>query len=382
MESVGLSKEEIARYNRQIILPGFGKDAQARLKAARVMIVGLGGLGSPASMYLAAAGVGALGIADFDKVDDSNLHRQILHDSRRTGQSKVESATYTLSGINPSCQLIPYPDGIHAGDLPQLFAGYDIVVDCTDNFPTRYMVNDACVLARKPLVYGSILQYEGQASFFHPLADAPCYRCLFPEIPPPGSVPNCAEAGVIGALCGIIGSIQAMEAIKYITGVGETLSGRLLVVDSATMAIRTLHIKRDSQCPVCSRHARITAIEASEYEWTCTSSGTDEEVHEVEAAVLKRLLEEPEPPYLLDVREPDECEAGMIRNAVNIPLGDLGLRMKEIPKDRSVVAYCYSGMRSMNAVEMLREKGYANAASLKGGVREWARTVDTSFRAC
>lgn len=381
MHSQGLSKDEMGRYKRQIILPGFGKEGQERLKDARVLIVGLGGLGSPASMYLAAAGVGTLGIADFDKVDDSNLHRQILHASRRKGQPKVESAMRTLSGINPSCKLVPYPDGIHASDLPELFAEYDVVVDCTDNFPTRYMVNDACVLARKPLVYGSILQYEGQASFFHPTAGAPCYRCLFPEMPAPGSVPSCAEAGVIGALCGIIGSIQAMEAIKFITGVGETLSGRLLVVDSATMAIRTLNIKRDSLCPVCSAHARIHTIDASEYEWRCESSYSDQSDSEVDAAGLKQMLEGANPPYLLDVREPDECEEGMIGNAINIPMGNLGMRMQDVPKDRPVVVYCYSGMRSGKAVEMFRGKGYANTASLKGGIREWSRFTNTPSQA-
>lgn len=375
-----LSKDDLVRFNRQIILPGFGREGQERLLSAKVLVVGLGGLGSPASMYLAAAGVGTLGLADFDKVDLTNLHRQILHDTKRVGALKVESAMQTLSGINPSCRLVPYQSGISANDLPELLNDYDVIVDCTDNFPTRYMVNDASVLAKKPLVYGSIFQYEGQASFFNPVANAPCYRCLFPEMPDPASIPNCAQGGVVGALCGIIGSIQAMEAIKHITGVGETLSGRLLVVDSATMSVRTLNIKRDELCPVCSSKARIRSINASEYEWHCASGVAPMQSGEIDAGTLERMMNGGNSPFLLDVREPDECSIGMISGAINIPLGDLGLRMSEVPRNGFVVAYCFSGMRSAHAVELLSAKGYTNVVNLKGGVKAWA-SVDTSFQA-
>ena len=362
-----------------MILPGFGREGQARLKAARVLVIGMGGLGSPASMYLAAAGIGVLGLADYDRVDLSNLHRQILHDTGAAGTPKVESAAKRLAGINPECRLVIHPDGVRAEALPALFADYDIVVDCTDNFPTRYMVNDAAVLAKKPLVYGSIFQYEGQASFFHPAAGAPCYRCLFPEMPDPAAVPNCAQAGVVGALCGIIGSIQAMEALKFLTGIGETLSGRLLVVDSATMRTRTLSIKRDSLCPVCSAKARIRNIAASEYEWNCAIP-TDMPATEISAQELATVLSSEAAPYLLDVREPDECAVAMLPNSVNIPLGELGTRWQEVPTDRRIVTICLSGHRSSRAMGFLVSKGYKAVSNLKGGVMAWARSMDRNFR--
>jgi adenylyltransferase/sulfurtransferase len=375
----GFSASEFQRYDRQMILPGFGTQAQARLKKGRVLLIGMGGLGSPASMYLAAAGVGTLGIADHDKVDLSNLHRQILHDTPSIGTAKVESAARRLAALNPECRIVTHAEGVRAGDLPGLFAGYDVIVDCTDNFPTRYMVNDAAVLAQKPLVYGSIFQYEGQASFFFPAGDAPCYRCLFPEMPDPSSVPNCAQAGVIGALCGIVGSIQAMEALKFLAGVGETLAGRLLVIDAATMRVRTLAIKRDPHCPVCSAKARIHAIDPKEYEWNCEVP-TAMLPPEISAAELAAILKKPDAPLLLDVRDEDECAIGMLPGAVNIPLPELGERWSELPKDRAIVACCLSGLRSARACGFLASKGFKSVSNLRGGVKMWARTVDPSFR--
>ncbi|MFA5258224.1 MAG: molybdopterin-synthase adenylyltransferase MoeB [Opitutales bacterium] len=376
------SREELTRYHRQIILPGMGRYGQERLKAARVLIVGMGGLGSPVAMYLAASGVGTLGIADFDRVELHNLHRQIVHDTPRVGVPKVESAIQTLSAINPHCNFVPHPEGVRAESLPGLLGGYDVVVDCTDNFPTRYMLNDAAVLAKKPLVYGSIHQYEGQASFFHPAEGAPCYRCLFPEMPDPASVPNCAEAGVIGALCGIIGSIQAMEAIKFITGVGETLAGRLLVIDAATMATRTLNIKRDPTCPVCSRCARIRNIVPAEYEWSCAGPNENMSVKsEITSLELKEFLDGPNPPLLLDVREEDECAVGMIGGAINIPMAELGMRMRELSPDRLIVAYCLSGLRSMRAQKFMQSRGFAQVLNLRGGILTWIRDVDPDMSA-
>jgi adenylyltransferase/sulfurtransferase len=375
----GFSENEFLRYDRQMILPGFGTQAQARLRKGRVLVIGMGGLGSPASLYLAAAGVGTIGIADHDKVDLSNLHRQILHDTHSVGTAKVESAAKRLAALNPECRIVTHAEGVHAQDLPGLFEGYDVIVDCTDNFPTRYMVSDAAVLAKKPLVYGSIFQYEGQASFFYPKDDAPCYRCLFPEMPDPSAVPNCAQAGVLGALCGMIGSIQAMEAVKFIAGVGETLAGRLLVVDAATMRVRTLAIKRDPHCPMCSAKARIRAIDPKEYEWSCEVPNVMLP-SEITAAELAAVLKKPGAPFLLDVRDEDECAVGMLPGAVNIPLPELGMRWNELPKDRAIVACCLSGARSARACGFLSAKGVKAVSNLKGGVKAWARAVDPSFR--
>ncbi|MBN1403011.1 MAG: molybdopterin-synthase adenylyltransferase MoeB [Opitutales bacterium] len=380
-EDTTFSRDELARYHRQMILPGMGREGQERIRAARVLIVGMGGLGSPVAMYLAAAGVGTLGLADFDKVELHNLHRQVLHGSSSVGMLKVQSATKTLSELNPNCNLVPHPLGVRAEDLPALFNAYDIVVDCTDNFPTRFMVNDAAVMARKPLVYGSIFQYEGQASFFHPANDAPCYRCLFPEMPAPDSVPNCAQAGVIGALCGIIGSIQAMEALKFVSGVGKTLSGRLLTVDAATMTTRTINIKRDPSCPVCSANARIRKIVSAEYEWRCDSQTSSmPSTESISAIELKALLGTADAPVLLDVRDPDECEMGMIAGAVTIPLYQLGSRLEELDKTRPIAVYCHIGLRSQHAQRLLKSKGFKKVMNLKGGILEWIRHVDATIR--
>jgi sulfur-carrier protein adenylyltransferase/sulfurtransferase len=366
---ITLTKDELTRYRRQIILPGFGKEGQQRLKSARVLVIGLGGLGSPAALYLAAAGVGTIGLMDFDTVDLSNLHRQILHGDARIGMAKVESAARTLAAINPNGKLVAHPSGLRAEDLPGRFGDYDLVVDCTDNFPARYMACDAAFLAKKPLVYGSILQNEGQVSFFHPAGGTPCYRCLFPEIPAPGTVPNCAEAGVCGALCGIVGSIQAMEAIKFLTGVGETLSGRLLVLDAATMNFRTLHIKRDAACPLCSPRATIRAIDAARYEFSCLREIADG--IEVSPEKTALLLDSREKPLLVDVREPDEWAEGVIPGALLLSLGTLESHLSEIPKGRAILVYCQMGLRSARAVEILRKHGYDNAFSMKGGIAAW-----------
>jgi sulfur-carrier protein adenylyltransferase/sulfurtransferase len=365
-----LTSDELTRYRRQIILPSFGAEGQEKLKNARALVIGLGGLGSPASIYLVAAGVGTLGLADFDAVDVTNLHRQILHGDSRIGLPKTQSGKETLSALNPACRLIAHPSGIRAENLPELFVDYDIIVDCTDNFPARYMACDAAFLAKKPVVYGSILQYEGQASFFNPSAGSPCYRCIFPEMPEPGTVPSCAQAGVCGALCGIIGSIQAMEAIKFITGIGETLSGRLLVVDAATMSFRSLNIKRDPACPLCSPKATIRNIDAQRYEFSCAAEISDG--CEITPEKTNLLLESREKPLLIDVRERDEWDEGIIHGALCIPLGTLETQVASLPRDRAIVVYCYSGMRSARAVEMLRSHGFTNTFSMKGGISAWA----------
>ncbi len=381
-EEATLSADELTRYHRQMILPGLGREGQLRIRAARVLVIGMGGLGSPAAMYLAAAGLGTLGLADFDKVELHNLHRQILHDTPRCGMAKLDSALRSLSAINPHCRLVPHSQGIRAEDLPGLFADYDVIVDCTDNFPTRYMVSDACVLARRPLAYGSIFQYEGQASFFDPAQDAPCYRCLFPEMPEPGSVPNCAQAGVIGALCGIIGSIQAMEALKFVSGVGENLLGRLLVVDAATMAFRTLNIKRDLNCPSCSHNARIRSIIAQEYDGAAHCQNLDmARRDEISAADLQGLIETGHSPLLLDVRDPDECRLGMLPGALNIPLYELAGRLDEMEQSMPVVTYCHSGLRSMRALKFMRERGFKSVLNLRGGILAWIREVDPTMKA-
>lgn len=366
------SREELARYQRQMILPGMGREGQERLRAARVLVVGLGGLGSPAAMYLAAAGVGTLGLCDFDRVDLGNLHRQIVHSTPRIGMAKVQSAAETLSALNPHCRLVPHPEGLRAEDLPELFAAYDVVLSSADNFPTRFMCGDAAVLAGRPLVHGSIFQYEGQVAVFHPVAGGPCQRCIFPEMPEPGSVPSCTTAGVIGPLCGIVGSIQAMEALKLIAGLGEPLVGRMLVIDSATMEPRTLRLKRDPSCPSCSAGAQITTIDPRRYEWSCGDAPNGVRGGmELSPAEVAELIKSSAPPLLIDVREADECESGMIEGAVNIPLGQLKRSLSQLPRWQKIVAYCQHGARSLKAARILREGGWTEAASMSGGIMAW-----------
>lgn len=372
--------EELARYSRQIILPGFGREAQERLRESRVLVVGLGGLGSPASLYLAAAGVGTLGLADFDRVEAHNLHRQVIHSESSLGQTKLESATRRLRELNRHVHLRQHPEGIRVENALSLFADYDVIVDGSDNFPTRYLVNDAAVLAGKPLVYGSIFQFEGQVSVFDPARGAPCYRCLFPEMPAPGEVPNCAEAGVLGALCGVIGSWQALEAIKLLTGLGEPLRGRLLSLDALAFRPRVLQIQRDIDCPVCGAAPHIRELDGSRYAWSCEPMMPAPEDVPLEITVQEAAerLRGAEPPLLLDVREGFERDIATIAGSTFIPMKEVPARLGELPADRPIIVHCHGGRRSMSVTRFLRDKGY-QAQNLGGGIDAWSEEIDPSI---
>ena len=374
-----LSNEEVQRYSRHLIMPEVGMDGQRKLKSARVLCIGAGGLGSPAAMYLAAAGVGQLGIVDFDVVDYSNLQRQILHGTPDVGRSKLQSAKDRLRAINPGVHVETYETALSSENALQLLEPYDVVVDGTDNFPTRYLVNDACVLLGKPNAYGSIFRFEGQASVFA-LKGGPCYRCLYPEPPPPGLVPSCAEGGVLGVLPGIIGTIQATEAIKILIGVGEPLVGRFLIFDALRMRFRELKLRRDVDCPVCGDQP--TVRELVDYEQFCGVTTTPQAVVSIkEASVesLKRRLDAGDDFLLLDVREPQEYQICAIPGSTLIPLGDLPSRLVELEGEREIVVHCKSGVRSAKAVKLLQEAGFADAANLKGGILAWIEHVDPSL---
>ncbi len=378
-----LSAEELARFNRHIILPQVGIEGQEKLKKSKVLCVGTGGLGSPIALYLSAAGVGTIGLVDFDVVDDSNLQRQIAHSTADIGRPKVESAREKLIGINPFLNVQLHGDGITRGNVRDIVRQYDLVVDGTDNFPTRYLVNDACVLEGKPLIYASIFQFEGQATLFN-YAEGPCYRCLYPEPPPPGLVPSCAEGGVLGVLPGVIGVIQATEAVKIILGQGTTLSGRLLLYDALDMKFREVKLHRDPECPACGDHPTIGDVEA--YEQFCglpPSEAADEEEilgeGDITPLQLKALLDENPDLYLLDVREPHELAICRIKNSWEIPLGVLPLRYAEVPRDKPVVVHCKVGGRSAQAVQFLQSKGYTNISNLAGGILRWIDDVDPSL---
>lgn len=386
-----LGRTELYRYARHLALPEVGLEGQKRLKAAKVLCVGAGGLGSPLAMYLTAAGVGTLGLVDFDAVDESNLQRQLLHGTDDVGRTKLESAMLRLHDINPHVELFGYPVRLTSENALEILADYDVVVDGTDNFPTRYLVNDACVLLGKPNVYGSVFRWEGQLSVFS-TDGGPCYRCLFREPPPPGLVPNCAEGGVLGALPGIIGTAQAMETIKLILGVGRTLAGRLQIFDALDMSWREVELRRNPGCPVCGDEP--TQRQLIDYEVFCgvkpdpaTEEATErvvttsDEVAEVDVATaVARLSEEPRP-FLLDVREPWEWAVSNLsdKGARLIPLDELGGRMQEVPSDRPVIVYCASGQRSRVAARRLAGTGRAQVSSMAGGLRAWARSVDTDL---
>jgi len=377
-----LSAKELARYNRHIILPQVGLKGQERLKQAKVLCVGTGGLGSPISLYLAAAGVGTLGLVDFDVVDDSNLQRQIAHSTADIGRPKVESARDRLIGINPYISVELHGEGITRDNVRELVRQYDVVVDGTDNFPTRYLVNDACVLEGKPLVFASIFQFEGQATVFNH-AGGPCYRCLYPEPPPPGMVPSCSEGGVLGVLPGVIGVIQATEAVKIILGKGRTLSGRLLLYEALDMQFREVKLRRDPACPACGEHPSIGDVEA--YEQFCglppTEAAEQQEVLRDDEITPRQLAAEMQADpelFLLDVREPFEVDICSIDGAWLIPLGVLPARFAEVPKDRNVVVQCRSGARSAQAVEFLQKQGYTRVRNLVGGILRWIDEVDPS----
>jgi adenylyltransferase/sulfurtransferase len=366
-----LSRDELLRYSRHLVLPGLGLAGQERLKGARVLVVGAGGLGSPAALYLAAAGVGTIVLADADRVDATNLQRQVLHGTSAIGTLKTESARTRLGDLNPNVEVITLDERLTSANAREVIRGVDVVLDGSDNFPTRYLVNDACVLERKPLVYGSIFRFDGQASLFAP--GGPCYRCLFADPPPAGLVPNCAEGGVVGALPGIIGSLQALEAIKLIVGAGETLQGRLLLFDGLRMTFREVQLKKDPDCPVCGTHPTVTSL--IDYEAFCGMPAADASA-EIGTTELRALLDGGAAPLLLDVREPWEWEVAHIDGSQHIPLGQLPGRITEVDTRREIVTICHHGMRSFSARELLRGAGFGRVRSLAGGIDAWAEEVD------
>jgi sulfur-carrier protein adenylyltransferase/sulfurtransferase len=391
-----LSSAETLRYARHIVLDEVGEEGQRKLKAARVLIVGAGGLGSPASLYLAAAGVGTLGLVDFDVVDASNLQRQVLYGESDLGRPKLEAAAARLRDLNPHVRVATHAERLSSANALDIIGGYDMVVDGTDNFPTRYLVNDACVLLGKRNVYGSILKFDGQLSVFAGGDDAPCYRCLFRQPPPPGLVPNCAEGGVLGALPGIIGSLQALEAIKLITGAGEPMIGRLLLFDGLKLRWRELRLRRNPDCPVCGDHPTVT--ELIDYDVFCgvteptdapmpdaptPAAETDQEdtPDEIEVTQLKERLDRGDDLDLIDVREPFEWRIANLEpyGARLIPMGELGDRVDELDPEREIVFYCRSGARSGDVVRHLRGQGYHRARNLVGGVLAWGAQIDPSF---
>ena len=376
--AVELSKEEIERYSRHLLIPEVAVSGQKRLKQAKVLCVGTGGLGSPLAMYLAAAGVGRLGLVDFDVVDATNLQRQILHGTRDIGSSKVQSAKETLSEINPNVRVDLHDTALSSENALEIFEPYDIVVDGTDNFPTRYLVNDACVLSGKPNVYGSIFRFEGQASVFW-AQKGPCYRCLYPEPPPPGLVPSCAEGGVLGILPGIIGVIQATETVKLILGQGDSLIGRLLLFDALSMKFRELKLRRDPGCPICGENPTVDQL--IDYEQFCgIGVGLEDEASDSESDIaprdLKEWLDRGEEIFILDVREPHEFEICQIPGSTLIPIGQLQSRVGELDRDSHIVAHCRSGVRSAKAVKLLREAGFPSVENLAGGILAWSDDVD------
>ena len=371
-----LTQEEVLRYSRHLIMPEVGMEGQLKLKAASVLLVGTGGLGAPLAMYLAAAGVGRIGLVDFDVVDHTNLHRQVIHGTSDVGRPKIDSAIDSMREINPNVQLDRHEVALTSENALQIIADYDLVVDGTDNFPTRYLVNDACVLLGKPNVYGSIFRFEGQATVFA-YKDGPCYRCLYAEPPPPGLVPSCAEGGVLGILPGVIGLIQATEAVKLILGVGEPLVGRLLLYDALAMRFRELKLRRNPECPVCGDQPTITRL--IDYQEFC-GVRAPEQTNNVEMDVLdlKKKLDRKEQFTLLDVREPHEIQIGRIPGSILIPLGDLEKRIAELDRSAEIVVHCKSGGRSSKAVEFLRKNGYSNVKNLTGGILAWSDKVDPS----
>jgi sulfur-carrier protein adenylyltransferase/sulfurtransferase len=378
-----LSGEEIKRYSRHLIMPEVGVEGQRKLKAAKVLCIGAGGLGSPAAMYLAAAGVGTIGIVDFDVVDFSNLQRQIIHGTPDVGRPKLQSAKDRLGALNPNVHIETYDEALSSANALRLFEPYDVILDGTDNFPTRYLVNDACVLSGKPNAYGSIFRFEGQASVFA-TKEGPCYRCLYPEPPPPGLVPSCAEGGVFGVLPGIIGVIQATETIKLVLGAGEPLIGRFLIYDALRMRFRELKLRKDNDCPVCGTHPTVTTL--IDYEQFCGVAP-----HQVEAAKpaatsadavgpreLKAELDRGEAVQIIDVREPQEYQINRLPGSILIPLGDLPKRYVELDPNANIVTQCKSGMRSAKAQDFLRSKGFTRTRNLTGGVLAWIDQVDPS----
>src|SRR5438128_3072790 len=371
--AVHMSAEELQRYSRHLIMPEVTAEGQKRLKVARALCIGAGGLGSPAALYLAAAGMGTIGIVDFDNVDLSNLQRQILHGTKDIGRGKLESARDRLRDMNPEIEIELHKCRFSSENAPQLVSRYDVIVDGSDNFPTRYLSNDVCVFARKPNVYGSVFRFEGQTTVFAPHLGGPCYRCLFPEPPPPDSVPNCAQAGVLGVLPGIIGMLQAIETIKLILGIGEPLIGRLLHFDALKVKFRELNLRRDAQCPVCGDTP--TIFSPIDYEQFC-GERDEETTPAISAHELKRKLNAHEAFALIDVREPFEYEIARIDGAKLIPLGEIAERADELQREQLIVIHCHSGGRSAEAVRLLQQRGFTNVYNLEGGIDTWSDQID------
>ena len=379
-----LTVDEVRRYSRHLIIPDVGKTGQRRLKNARVLCVGAGGLGSPALLYLAAAGVGTLGIIDFDVVDESNLQRQIIHGQSDVGRPKAVSAMESVREVNPLVNVVLHEERLDSDNAMQIFEPYDLIVDGTDNFATRYLVNDACVLLGKPYVWGSIYRFDGQASVFW-AEHGPCYRCLYPEPPPPGMVPSCAEGGVLGVLCASIGSIQVNEAIKLITGIGESLVGRLMIYDALDMTYRSVTVRKDPECPVCGKNPTIT--ELIDYEEFCGTVSEDAQKaaagSTITATELKDMLDRHDDILLIDVREPNEYEIVSIPGAVLIPKGEIlsGAALERLPQDKRIVLHCKSGARSAECLAVIKDAGFSDAVHVGGGVLAWINQVDPSLPA-
>ncbi len=378
MLMTSLSNDEIRRYSRHLILPEFGMEGQRRLKQGSVLLIGAGGLGSPLALYLAAAGVGHIGLVDFDVVDESNLQRQIVHGTSTLGVRKTESAKRRLQDLNPNVEVTSIEEQITSENALDLLRPYDVIIDGTDNFPTRYLTNDASVMLGKPNVYGSIFRFEGQATVFSPKDGGPCYRCLYPEPPPPGLVPSCAEGGVLGVLPGVIGTIQATEAIKLITGIGETLIGRLMLYDALSMRFRELKLRRNPNCPVCGEHPTVT--ELIDYELFCgiVPQAEQDDTYEITPAEVAEWLKSDDPPFLLDVREANEWDIAHLPNATRISVNELQSRLNELDTAREMVVYCRSGARSGRAVDMLRAAGFRKVKNMTGGILRWADEVDNT----
>ena len=377
-----LSVDEVRRYSRHLIIPDVGMTGQKRLKNARVLCVGAGGLGSPALLYLAAAGVGTLGVVDFDVVDESNLQRQIIHGQSDIGRPKAESARDSIREINPYVEVILHETQLDSDNALEIFAQYDLIVDGTDNFATRYLVNDACVLLGKPYVWGSIYRFDGQASVFW-AEYGPCYRCLYPEPPPPGMVPSCAEGGVLGVLCASIGSIQVNEAIKLIVGIGDPLAGRLMIYDALEMSYRTVRVRKDPECPICGKNPTITGL--IDYDAFCGTVSPEAQQaaagSTISARDLKEMLDRDDNIFLVDVREPNEYEIVSIPGAVLIPKDQFlsGAALERLPLDKRVVLHCKSGVRSAECLAVVKNAGFADAAHVGGGVLAWISQVDPSL---
>jgi adenylyltransferase/sulfurtransferase len=388
LANVDLTNEEVQRYSRHLIMPEVGMIGQKKLKAASVLLVGAGGLGSPLAMYLAAAGIGRIGLVDYDVVDYSNLQRQVIHGTKDVGRLKLESAKETMLDINPHIQVDTYEVPLTSANALEILAPYDVVVDGTDNFPTRYLTNDACVLLGKPNVYGSIFRFEGQLSVFY-AKEGPCYRCLFPEPPPPGVVPSCAEGGVLGVLPGTVGAMQATEAIKLILGIGESMIGRLLLYDALNMEVTEVMLRKNPNCPICGDYPTIT--ELIDYEQFCgmpahdhslyLTSGEGEAVPQITPAELKRRLDDGEAFLILDVREPVEWEISNLSHlgAKLIPQGDVVARMNELDTAVTLVVHCRSGVRSANVIRELQTHGFKKMLNLDGGINRWANDVDPTL---